>query len=98
MTNIKDSKVQSSDEAVNTQLWRINHDSMSFQGVTLENMEATSGIGVEAKKAIDIQTLKWSGKNIFRKNIFNFVADKVNIQDSSLVDLQIDPLQSEVLF
>jgi hypothetical protein len=59
MTNIKDSKVQSPDETVRTQLWRVNHDSMSFQGVTLENISTTSGITVESKKSIDIKEFVW---------------------------------------
>ena len=98
MQNIKDSKVSSSDAAVNTQLWRLNHDSMTWQDVTLENIETTSGVAVESKKEVTISNLQWKGTNIFRKTILNLVGDQVVVKDSALVELQIDPTQSEVLF
>jgi hypothetical protein len=59
--------------------------------VSLENIECTSGVGVESKKEVAISNLQWKGKNIFRKAIMNLVGDKVTVKDSSLVDLQIDP-------
>jgi len=71
---------------------------MTWQDVTLENIETTSGVAVESKKEVTISNLQWKGTNIFRKTILNLVGDQVVVKDSALVELQIDPTQSEVLF
>lgn len=87
LQDIKDSKVGSSDAAVNTQLWRLNHDTTTWTGVTLENIASTSGVAVEAKKEVAISELVWKGTNTFRKTILNLQGDKVVVKDSSLVEL-----------
>ena len=98
MQDIKDTKVKSSDAGVDTQLWRLKHDAVTWTDVTLENIAATSGVAVEAKKEVAISKLTWQGSNSFRRTVLNLVGDKVTVADSSLAALEIDPTQSEVVF
>jgi hypothetical protein len=92
--DLKDVELAKSSEELSTQVLNLKSHSVTMTTITLENIEATSGIGVEAKK-VEVSSLTWSGVNNFRKSIIDMVGDTILMQESSLDNLNVDPLGSD---
>ena len=95
--NLKDVELPNGKQEQTTQFLNFKAHAVTMKTITFENIEATSGMGVEAKD-VEVSSLKWSGVNKFRKSIINMVGDRILMQESSLDNLNVDPLEPEIFF
>ena len=92
VTDLKDTELTKSSDVLSTQFLNLKSHTMTLTNVAFADIDATSGIAVDAKAKVDVSTLTWSGVNNFRKSVIDMVGDSIRLAESSLDNLNVDPL------
>ena len=102
--DLKDTELTKSSDVLSTQFLNLKSHTVTLTNLEFADIDATSGIAVDAKAKVDVSTLTWSGVNNFRKSIIDMVGYSIRLAGSSLDNLNVDPLGSagskdpEILF
>jgi hypothetical protein len=98
MTNIKDSTVKTAPETQISQLWKVEHDSVTLDQLTINTIEVASGIMVVSKASLVCSKVtidNAEAESVFRKGILDMKSNNAVVKNSVIQNIKIDPVGQE---